>query len=280
MTDQAPEAKEALNLPSPTIASPRVSPDFATILGLVLTIGLIVGAIAISQSDANFINIQSIMIVLLGTLTATSISFTGSELAQSWKIIPKTASRTHRDLKKVTIAMLDLAVISKKKGILGLSQYENQIKNEPYLSDAVQMAVDGYNAKHIEAVLSQDIEAQIERHKRSAGITKKASEVAPTMGLIGTLLGLVQMLADLENPESIGPAMAIALLTTLYGAILGTIIMAPLTAKLEKNSADEALFQTLVMHTAVAIAKQDNPRSLEMQLNAELPPADRVRYFD
>jgi chemotaxis protein MotA len=188
--------------------------------------------------------------------------------------------RRQRDLKKLTIAMLDLSVIAKKKGILGLSQYENQIRKEPYLETAIQMAVDGYNAKHIDSVLSQDIEAQIERHKRSASITKKASEVAPTMGLIGTLLGLVQMLADLENPESIGPAMAIALLTTLYGAILGTIVMAPLTAKLEKNSADEALFQTLVLHTATAIAKQDNPRNLEMLLNAELPPSERVRYFD
>ena len=100
------------------------------------------------------------------------------------------------------------------------------------------------------------------------------------MGLIGTLIGLVMMLADLENPETIGPAMAVALLTTFYGAILGTIVMAPLAVKLEKRSSDEALMKVLVKTAAVSIANQDNPRKLEMLLNSELPPTQRIRYFD
>ena len=125
-----------------------------------------------------------------------------------------------------------------------------------------------------------EVEVLAERHKRSASIARRASEVAPAMGLIGTLVGLVQMLADLENPETIGPAMAVALLTTFYGAILGTVVLASIAVKLEKNSADETLIKTLVTIAATSIARQDNPRRLEMMLNSELPPSERIRYFD
>jgi len=104
--------------------------------------------------------------------------------------------------------------------------------------------------------------------------------VAPAMGLIGTLVGLVKMLADLDNPDSIGPAMAVALLTTFYGAILGTVIMAPLSVKLEKNSSDETMIKTLIVTAATSMARQENPRRLEMLLNSDLPPFEQIRYFD
>lgn len=278
--DGATPASNDVALPSVTVPRANTGIDITTTLGLLLTFGLIAGAILMGQSNASFINIPSLMIVLFGTMTATCVSFTMDEISRSWRLIAKSTTQTKRDLSGIAYQLISLAVIAKKKGILGLSIYENETRKEPFIAESLQMAVDGYNAEQIEKVLSHKIEAQVERHKRSASITKRASEIAPAMGLIGTLVGLVQMLADLENPESIGPAMALALLTTFYGAILGTIVMAPITAKLEKNSADESLFQVLVMTTAVSIAKQDNPRSLEMQLNSELSPLDRITYFD
>jgi len=142
------------------------------------------------------------------------------------------------------------------------------------------MAIDGSKPEDIHHILSQEIAASHERHKRTASITQRASEIAPAMGLIGTLVGLVQMLADLENPETIGPAMAVALLTTFYGAILGTVVMGPLAVKLEKNSNDESLINTLICLGAVSIARQDNPRKLEIELNAALPPHQQIHYFD
>ena len=129
-------------------------------------------------------------------------------------------------------------------------------------------------------MMTQEIDSLVERHKRSAGIMKRASEIAPAMGLIGTLVGLVQMLADLQNPDSIGPAMAVALLTTFYGAILGTIIMAPMAVKLEKNSSDEVMIKTLILTAATSISRQENPRRLEMLLNSDLPPKEQINYFD
>ena len=220
------------------------------------------------------------MIVLFGSMAATAVSFTGDELARAGKIIGNSMVRRVQSPKKLASSLVDMAVVAKKKGILALSTYEKELKKDAFLARAMQMAVDGYKPEEIEPLLANEVETLSERHKRSASICKRASEIAPAMGLIGTLVGLVQMLADLENPETIGPAMAIALLTTFYGAILGTIVMGPLAVKLEKNSADETLIKTLITIAATSVARQDNPRRLEMMLNSELPPSERIRYFD
>ena len=128
--------------------------------------------------------------------------------------------------------------------------------------------------------MGQEVDALLERHRRAASIIRRGSEVAPAMGLIGTLVGLVQMLAQLDDPSSIGPAMAVALLTTFYGAILGTIVLGPLSGKLERNSNSEAMIKNLVLTAMGSIARQENPRRLEMLLNSELPPDKRIRFFD
>ncbi len=267
-------------LPDIKLDQPYNKVDLATLVGLLSAIGMIALAIAIGQSNANFFNIPSFMIVILGTMAATSVSYTGEELKRAGSIITKSVFRRVQSPSNLAEVLLGLAVIAKKKGILALSNHEAEIKKDEFLFRATQMVVDGYKPEDIERTLSQEMNAIKDRHKRSAGITRRAAEVAPAMGLIGTLVGLVQMLADLENPETIGPAMAVALLTTFYGAILGTVIMAPLAVKLDKNSHDEALLKTLIITTCSSIARQENPRRLEMLLNAELPPAEQIQYFD
>ncbi|MFK7840545.1 MAG: motility protein A [Bdellovibrionales bacterium] len=267
-------------LPNIKIEAPRTVIDLATVLGLLFAFGFIAGAILLGESNANFFQVQSLMIVLFGSMAATAISFTTDEIAKSLSILTQSVFRPVRDAKKLSLALVDLAVVAKKRGVLALSNYESQLKKDPFLSKAMQMVIDGYNPEDIEPLLVNEVEVLAERHKRSASIARRASEIAPAMGLIGTLVGLVQMLADLENPDAIGPAMALALLTTFYGAILGTIVMSPIAVKLEKNSTDETLIKSLITIAAASIAAQDNPRRLEMQLNSELPPAERIRYFD
>lgn len=258
----------------------HVKPDLATIFGAVFAIGLIAAAIAMGNSNANFFNAPALLIVLFGTVAATAISYTGDEIKRAGHIILKSIFRRIHTPSGMAKGLLDLAVIAKKKGILAMANYEAEMNKDPFLAKSLQMVIDGYRPEEIEPILHQEIEALSERHKRSASIARRASEVAPAMGLIGTLVGLVQMLAELENPEAIGPAMAVALLTTFYGAILGTVIMGPLAVKLEKNSSDESLIKTLIALAAGSIARQENPRRLEMLLNAELPPSQRIRYFD
>ena len=268
--------------PLPKIQFPHLSydADYATILGVVFAVGLIFAAILLGQSSANFFNVPALMIVLLGTIAATAISFTTEELNKAGNVIGNSLIRKVFSPGDLAVTLLDLSSVARKRGILSLVNYERQMVKGSFMSRAMQMVVDGMAPEKIEGLLSNEIELMAERHMRSATITRRAAEVAPAMGLIGTLVGLVQMLADLESPETIGPAMAVALLTTFYGAILGTIIMAPLAIKLEKNSTDEILVYKLIALTAVAIARQDNPRHIEMLLNSELPPSERVAYFD
>lgn len=278
-TGTDPQQASQAAIPPLTLSKPHSSFDFATILGALFAVGLIVAAIAMGQSDANFFNVPALMIVLFGTMAATAISYTGRELARAWTVIANTMFRPVYDPSELARNLMDIATVARKHGILAISQYDSELQKNPELRRIMQLVIDGYNPNDIEKMLTLEIAAMMERHKRSASITRRASEVAPAMGLIGTLVGLVQMLADLENPETIGPAMAVALLTTFYGAILGTVIMAPLSVKLEKNSHDDALVRTLIATAAVSIARQENPRRLEMLLNSELSPSNQIDYF-
>lgn len=262
------------------IVRSKVSLDLTTVFGLVLTFVLISIAIMIGQSDANFFNIPSFLIVILGTITVTSISFTWDEFSNAGRVIGNSLFRSHISPKRMARQLMDIAVLAKKRGLLALAGAENELKKDPDLYKAVQIVTDGYSPDDIERVLAQDLDAQVERHRRSANILRRGSEIAPAMGLIGTLIGLVQMLANLQDPSTIGPAMAVALLTTFYGAILGTAVLSPMAAKLERNSNEEAMIKSLTMIAMSSIARQDNPRRLEMLLNSELPPGERIVYFD
>ncbi len=128
-------------------------------------------------------------------------------------------------------------------------------------------------------MLGTEIEATSERLTRSANVLRRAAEVAPAMGLIGTLVGLVQMLANLKDPNAIGPAMAVALLTTFYGAVLAYMVFAPVAAKVDRNAADERQIQQIYMVAASSIARQENPRQLETLLNTVLPPWQRLDHY-
>ncbi|HEY0901888.1 MAG TPA: MotA/TolQ/ExbB proton channel family protein [Micavibrio sp.] len=262
------------------IRPPRSSPDVFTICGVVGAVALIVGAIAYGQSDARFIDIPSIMIVVLGTMAATCISYTGEEMRHVVGILGSTMVRQIRKPAELARQLMDIATLCRKKGVLALSSADTELRRDPLIQRAMQLVIDGYTGDDIDRVLSQEIDALVERHRRSASILRRASEIAPAMGLIGTLVGLIQMLAALDNPSAIGPAMALALITTFYGAIMGLVLLAPLAGKLERNSNDEAMVRILIMNAAVSIARQENPRRLEMILNSELPPDERIVYFD
>jgi chemotaxis protein MotA len=278
MTDaNAADGNQDVNI---RIVKSRVSLDFTTVFGILLTFVLIAIAIMIGNSDANFFNLPSFLIVVLGTMSVTAVSFSWEEFANAGKIIGNSLFRQRQSGAVMARQLMDVSVLAKKRGLLALASAESELKKDAHLYKAVQVVTDGYSPEDIERVLAQDIDALVERHRRSASMLRRASEISPAMGLIGTLIGLVQMLANLQDPESIGPAMAVALLTTFYGAILGTAVFAPMAAKLERNSNEEAMIRTLIMIAMSSIARQDNPRRLEMLLNSELPPSERIKYFD
>lgn len=273
------QASRSLMSETPQIVSARTRPDFATVIGLAAGFGLVVAAMVLGGSARSFIDLPSFLIVIGGTFGVTAACFSLREIGQVPMILFKTLTRSAPDLTATALHMLRLSELARKRGILGLDQLMSEMDYEPFVHKAVALAVDGAPAEDIRSVLQREIGETAERHSRSAGILRKAAEIAPAMGLIGTLIGLVQMLGNLEDPSSIGPGMAVALLTTFYGAVLANMVFVPLAAKLERNAAEEMLLANVYMATAESICRKENPRRLEMLINAMLPPARRINHF-
>lgn len=262
------------------ITKAKSATDIATIVGLLGGFGLVIAAIVTGGSPGSFINIPSILIVIGGTLCVTMMCFSLQELGRTFKVILKTISYTSRDPSEAAIQVLQIAELARRQGVLSLQSVLIQLESEPLLHKGMTMVVDGTPGEEVETILKKDTMSTITRHQKSASVLKKAAEFAPAMGLIGTLIGLVQMLGNLEDPGSIGPAMAVALLTTFYGAVLANMVFSPMASKLERNSTEEAMVNNIYVMGASSIGRQENPRRLEMMLNSVLPPAKRVEYFD
>lgn len=263
----------------------RISPrggaiDFATFFGLFGAIGLIVAAILLEGTWTAFINVPAILLVIFGTFAVTAVSYSIGEVIQAQPIMLRTLFRSGHTPNDAAMRMLQLAERARRRGILQLQAELYGLRPEPFLHRSMTMLVDGIAVEEIERNLTFETHAMMQRHVRSAGILRRAAEVSPAMGLIGTLIGLVNMLGSLNDPESIGPAMAVALLTTLYGALLANVVFLPLASKLERNSATELLINQIYILGATSIGRQENPRRLELVLNTILPASQRVKYFD
>jgi chemotaxis protein MotA len=233
--------------------------DAATILGLCSGLALIFSAIFLGGSPAAFFNVPALLIVFGGTFAVTTICFSLREIVRLQGVIVKTLFYQATEPQEAALKMLKLAELARKDGVL---------------------AIQGAPGEEVERILNIELAAMTQRHARGAGVLRKAAEISPAMGLIGTLVGLVQMLGNLEDPATIGPSMAVALLTTFYGAVLATLVFSPLAAKLERNSAEETLLNKLYVIGAGSISRLENPRRLEMLLNTVLPPTQRLRYYD
>ena len=258
----------------------RRRPDAATIFGLLGAITLIAGAIVLGGSWTAFVDGPAILIVIGGTLAITAISLPASDALAIGRVIGKAVSRPASEPREAAAYALKLAEAARKHGVLEIPKHLGTGARMPFLEKAMGLVADGLPAEEVERILGGEIAAMGARHQNGVMLLRRAAEVAPAMGLIGTLIGLVQMLGELEDPSTVGPSMAVALLTTFYGALLANLIFAPLAAKLERNSEDEVLLNQVYLLGAVSISRLENPRRLEMHLNALLPPAQRIRYFD
>lgn len=262
------------------MARTRLNLDPATLFGLVCGFGLLSAAIVLGGSPRSFINAPSILLVLGGTFSVVTVCYSLAEVINTFRVIGKTIVWSGRDPSEVAVSVIKTAEIARRQGVLALQNYLDKMSDEPFLQKGLSLVVDGAPTAEIEEVMHRDLQATLQRHAKGAGVLRKAAEYAPAMGLIGTLIGLVQMLGNLDDPSAIGPAMAVALLTTFYGAVLANMVLSPLAAKLERNSEDEALLNLVYLTAAVSMGRQENPRRLEMLLNSILPPAKRVHYFN
>ena len=264
------------------VGAPRLSPtvDFATLLGVSGAFVMIAAAMVLGGQPSAFIDIPAILIVIGGTFLVTSVSFTLAEVGQAQGLMMRAAVYHAETPENAVLQALYLADLARKRGRLALQTVTDDLRQSPFLYRAITLVVDGMPAEEVERILAQDTHATYERHLRSAGVLRRAGEVAPAMGLIGTLIGLVQMLGNLDDPSSIGPAMAVALLTTFYGAVLANMVFTPLATKLERNAQVESVVRQIYTIGAASISRQENPRRLELMLNTVLAPSRRVEYFD
>jgi len=254
--------------------------DLATVLGLASAFGLLALAVALGGATAAFVNWPAILIVLGGTFAITMICFSLPEVLRAQTVLVKAVFRRRRDTRDAAREVMALAARARKDGVLSLQRLLIEFEHEPFLRRALELVVDGTPGDEVERILRSDVNAMRNRHLNSASVLRKAAEIAPAMGLIGTLVGLVQMLSNLDNPASIGPAMAVALLTTFYGAILANMVFTPLASKLERNSTEEALLHNVYAMAAAAISRQENPRRLELLLNTLLPPTQQLDFYE
>lgn len=254
--------------------------DMATLYGLLAALVMIAGAIALGGAPTTFIDPPSIMIVLGGTAAITIMSFSPAEVSRAQRAMLKALVHRPGDPVEAAEVTLGMAELARERGAIHLQTRLGELRGRRFLQRALSVVIDGAPPEEVERTMGMELNATAARHARSAGVLRRASEVAPAMGLVGTLIGLVQMLGNLDDPSTIGPSMAIALLTTFYGALLANVVFAPLASKLERNAAAETLINQIYLLGALSICRQENPRRLELLINTVLPPAQRVRYFD
>ena len=247
--------------------------DLATIVGLVGALALIVISMLMSGELGMFVNGPSMVIVVGGTIFAVMAKYGLSQFLGAIKVAGKSFSTKLPDPNELIEEIVALADEARKGGLLSL---EGKEVSSDFLQRGIQLFVDGHDPDVVKTLLSIDKNKASERHEVGSSIFAAMAEMAPAMGMIGTLIGLVAMLANMDDPKSIGPAMAVALLTTLYGAIIANAMCGPISDKLKLRAGEEAMVKSLVIDALLAIQGGQNPRVIDSMLRNYLPEGKRV----
>ena len=245
--------------------------DIATIVGLLGASTLILIAM---KDPMIFYNTESILIVVGGTILATLAANPLGQVGAFASVYLKTIKTSATSPNELIEKIVGFAETARREGILALEQAVEEA-NDEFLSGGIRLAVDGTEPDLIMDILETELLYIEERHNQGSEMIARAAEMAPAFGMIGTLVGLVLMLKDMSDPAAIGPAMAIALLTTLYGSIMANVFLNPVAAKLKTYSKEEVLSKRMIIEGIMAIQQGDNPRIVEHKLSVFLPPSLR-----
>jgi chemotaxis protein MotA len=249
--------------------------DIASIIGLVGSQVLIVVSIMIGGDIRGFIDIPSIIIVIGGGITTLLSSMTMGEFFNFFRVGLKVVFPPQVNLKQIMTQLVEFATVARRDGILALENHLDE-KTNKFVATGIRMAVDGTDPELIEKLMLSDIESLQGRHKNGKVFFDLLAKYSPAFGMIGTLIGLVAMLANLSDPSAIGPGMAVALLTTMYGAIIANAVCLPIADKLAFYSRMEVQARMMIVQGVMAIQSGDNPRIVEQKLNVFLAPNQRA----
>lgn len=251
--------------------------DIATVAGVVIAIGLILGSIILGGGTfIAFIDAPSVMVVVGGAIAAALISFPLPNFLGVFGVVMKTVFWKVDDTPSLIKQIVELAEIARKDGLLALEGKVPEIDND-FIKLGIQMAVDGTRPEVMEDILRTEMDAVATRHSNGKGLMDCMGRFAPAFGMIGTLMGLVIMLGDMSDPSKIGAGMAVALLTTMYGAIASNVVFLPFAEKLGFISKKELLSMDIVIRGIMAIQSGENPRVIEQKLNTFVPPKQRPK---
>ena len=247
--------------------------DFATIIGLFGGFGIIVFAMYLGGSLIIFFNVPSVAIVVIGTIMVVMMKFGLMQYLSALRVAIKAFFFKVESPEALIAISIELAYAARKGGLLSL---EGKEVGNDFLQKGIQLLIDGHEPEVVRSMLTKDMMLTVDRHDTGQNIFRATQEVAPAMGMIGTLIGLVQMLANMSDPKSIGPAMAIALLTTLYGAMIANMLAGPIASKLGLRSDEERLTKSLIIDALIGIQNGQNPRVIEEMLKNYLPAGARA----
>ena len=253
--------------------------DFSTFFGIVTAITLVIASISIGGDINKYFNLPSFLIVAGCTLAVSCASYSFGEVYLALKAITTLTFLSPSDSREIAVHSISAAEFAYKNSVLDLEKNENILIQNRLFRKWLSYVSDNQKIDVIDGLITQEIYTIQEQQNIVVQLLKKAAEVAPACGLIGTLVGLIQMLSSINDISSIGAGMSVALLTTFYGAVLSYIIILPLATKLEKNTKQEILNFTIFHKTIISIAQRENPRQLEPVLNSILPPGKKILYF-
>jgi len=249
--------------------------DIATLIGIIVSFGLVIVSIMMGGDGAWFINAPSLMIVFGGTMGATLLAYPLGDVLSVFKVAKHVFMHKSQSISELIPLITGFAKKARQEGILSFESQLEEIE-DPFLVQGIQMAIDGMESSAIEDVMVTEIVYLEERHRLGADIFTTMGGFAPAIGMLGTIIGLVQMLMQMEDPSQIGAPMAVALLTTFYGTMLANLVFIPVAGKLKTRSKQEILVRQMVMQGVLSIQSGDNHRIVEQKLKAFIAPKARL----
>ena len=255
--------------------------DFATIIGLVVGLGLMIFGIVTGDDGfaalTNFLHGQSALITFGGAFGATLVSNSLADFLNGIKGIKMALRQTKNDQTEVIKKIIELSNVARKEGLLALEDAASDL-DDAFMKKGIFLIVDGTEPDLVRAILETELTCIEDRHKKVSSFWETVAAMGPAWGMIGTLIGLINMLKHLEDVSTVGPNMSTALITTFYGSLLANWLALPIASKLKANNAEEITMKEVVIEGLLSIQAGENPRVIEEKLKSFLAPAERAQY--
>ncbi len=248
--------------------------DITTLIGVVsgfalMVIGILWGGGALKS----FYDLSSVVIVIGGMISAIVTSFSVKELTSMFKVAGKSFKNPKNDINSTIAIIVDMANIARKEGLLALEEKASTLEN-PFMKKAVNLMVDGTDMGLMKDILEAEMSFTESRHAKGASVFDNLAAYGPAFGMLGTLIGLINMLKNLSDPAALGPGMSVALVTTFYGSLLANVVCTPISTKLKLRSSEEIMHMEMIMEGILSIHAGENPRIISEKLNSFLSRTD------